>query len=32
MRENAYKVDLAEHLLEQVVLDALDREPTPVPR
>jgi xanthine dehydrogenase YagS FAD-binding subunit len=32
MRENAYKVDLAEHLLEQVVLDALDREPTPMPQ
>jgi xanthine dehydrogenase YagS FAD-binding subunit len=32
MRQNAYKVDLAEHLLEQVVLDALDREPTPLPQ
>ena len=28
MRHNAYKVDLAEHLLERVVLAAIDGEPT----
>jgi len=31
MRHNAYKVDLAEHLLERVVLAALDSEPTARP-
>lgn len=32
MSDNAYKLDLVEHLLERVILAALEREPVPVPR